>query len=303
VANGPREIALMYSGGSDSTLTAHRLAGICDRVHLITYRSFGIILARQSEMHYRQLCARFGPARFVRVHIDNRWLHRRLVRTLSTDYVRYCAGTAPGVICLACKLAMHVRTLIYCLEHGLPEAADGATRAQADHPECMPDVLNALRRMYADHGVRFTSPIYDVDRKRRIDALLDSEGYSLSARIGQSRRFNQPVCLIGPWSTLWHFQAPYSEERMVAYVRGKRPTVDRAIRAHFRRRGVGLDGVRRPPLTLAPDDDLGHRPVAVESEFGERLDLFLSRLLSPVWFVFDLVLTLRARLGRDSRRV
>ena len=297
----PREIALMYSGGSDSTLTARRLARTHDRVHLVTYRSFGIILVRQSERHYRQLCARFGGERFVRAIIDNRWLHRALLKGLASDYVRYCQGTAPGVICLACKMAMHARTLIYCLQHGVPEAADGATRFQTDHPECMPDVLNALRQMYADYGVRFTSPIYDVPGKQHIEAVLRREGYASSLRIGQGQRFNQPMCLVGPWSTLWHFQAPYVEERMVAYVRDKRPLVDRAVRAYFRRRGLDLEGLRRPPLVLTPHGHHDHRPVKVESEFGERPDLFISRLLSPIWFLLDLYLSARAERERRDR--
>lgn len=296
----PSEIALMYSGGSDSTLAARLLAEAYDRVHLVTYRSVGIILDRQSRGHYRQLCQRFGAQRFVHVTIDNRWLHRALLKTLPTDYTRYCKGTAPGVICMACKVAMHARTLIYCLEHGLPEAADGATRFQTDHPECMPAVLNALRRMYAHYGVRFSNPIYDVGAKRTIDARLDREGFSSSVRIGQSRRFNQPVCLMGPWSTLWHFQAPYAEERMVAYVRDKRPLVDRAIRGYFRRRGLDLDRLRRPALVNPAGDDHDRRSVRVQSEFGEKSDLLLSRVLSPIWFMLDLWLTIGARLAASA---
>jgi 7-cyano-7-deazaguanine synthase in queuosine biosynthesis len=290
-----REVALLFSGGSDSTLTALVLAAEYDRVHLITYRSFGIILARQSEAHYRQLVQRFGAAKFVRVFADNRRLHRMLLRSLATDYTRYCSGTAPGVLCLACKVAMHARTIIYCLEHGVPAAADGATRTQADHPECMPDVLNAFRRLYADYGIRFTSPIYDVGPKSEIDARLDRAGFTSSVRIGQARRFNQPICLVGPWSTLWHFQAPYVEERMVQYVRDKRPVVDRAIRPYFRPRGLDLAALRRPPLPYDALPDHDHRSVCIQSEFGQSKDLFLSRLLSPLWRGLDLYLRLRAR--------
>jgi len=292
-----REIALMYSGGSDSTVAALSLAKAYDRVHLITYRSTGIILTRQSEAHFRQLRERFGADRFVRVRLDNRRIHRLLLDTLPTDYRTYCEGTAPGVICMACKVAMHVRTLIYCLEHGVPEAADGATRTQADHPECMPGVLNALRRMYADYGVRLINPIYDVGRKADIDRRLDREGFRSSVRIGQARRFNQPVCLMGPWSTMWHFQAPYSEEKMIGYVREKRPVMDREIRAWLRRRGLDLDALRRPALVTDRGSDHDHRPIRVQSEFGERQDLLVSRILSPIWFLLDLYLTVRARLA------
>ncbi len=53
---------------------------------------------------------------------------------------------------------MHTRNIIYCLEHGIPAAADGPVRTQSDHPEMMPGVLNEWARFYAEHNVRFLEP-------------------------------------------------------------------------------------------------------------------------------------------------
>ncbi|MFC1889356.1 hypothetical protein ACFL4G_06325 [Thermodesulfobacteriota bacterium] len=281
---GTREVVLMFSGGYDSTITALQLAEQFDRIHLVTFRSYGLVGVSHSEKHLRELRREFGSDRFIHEYMDVRSLQRRIFSGFFEDYGRYCDGGAPGIVCLSCKLAMHACAAGYCLDHGIPCLADGANRTQSDHPEDMPGVMNVLRRFYMDLGVVYLSPIYDSELsasgKRR---YLRDRGYSTGVWLGQSSRTIQPLCLIGPLPTLWHFSAPYKEARMVAYVEAKLPVLRKIVDE-----AAGVNRPDRRTSSLSENDMifLDHRQVDVQSEISPGFDKFVSGLMSPLWIFF-----------------
>lgn len=286
----------MFSGGYDSTIAARDIAKDHDRVHLVTFHTWGITRVHHSEKNVKALKREFGEDRFIHEYLDIRDFHRQMISGFHDDYDRYCGNGPPGILCLSCKLAMHSRALCYCIEHEIPMVADGALRTQADHPELMPDVLNLLRAFYAEFGVRYVSPIYEsgltAPAKRRV---LREHGYDIGLQVGRASKSIQPFCLVGPLATIWHFTEPYVESDMAAYVQSKMPAMREAVRAFCEPLGRHQVG---PAVDLAPGDRVDHREFQAESEFGDGIDRFVSRAMSPLWWGFRKYVRFRNRKTR-----
>jgi hypothetical protein len=156
------EVVVLFSGGSDSTLTAAIEAEGASVVHLLTFRRFGIFHTENSQRNVPRLRRVFGEDRFLHRSYDVDGLFRWL------SYEGYLGnarrhGFMLLSTCGLCKLAMHLRALLYCLEHGIHRVADGANRQMNIYPAQMRPVLEALRGMYARHGIEYANPVFDYD--------------------------------------------------------------------------------------------------------------------------------------------
>ena len=160
-----KELAVLYSGGTDSTCAAVLSAGEYDRVHLITYRRFGLFHMEHAARNIALLRERFGEDRFVHTVIP---VGHRLFKEIS--YARYWRMLAKyGLFLLStcglCRLAMHVRTIVYCREL---VSATYATEPTGMRPEALstdqgPSLIEGIRTMYARYGIEYRTPVYDLD--------------------------------------------------------------------------------------------------------------------------------------------
>ncbi len=62
--------------------------------------------------------------------------------------------------CGFCKLAMHVRTLLYCLDNGIKTVADGSNRNMSFFPAQMPEVVLLVRELYKSFGIEYVTPVF-----------------------------------------------------------------------------------------------------------------------------------------------
>ncbi len=54
---------------------------------------------------------------------------------------------------------MHVRSILYCYEHGIRYAADGSDAELSElFPEQMQPVLDLYRQLYQRYGIDYTNP-------------------------------------------------------------------------------------------------------------------------------------------------
>lgn len=236
------QTSLLFSGGLDSTLTASILAKSYDRIHLLTYdHGLQLWFMGRSRIHAQELESIYGTDRIVHSIIDNAELSSKIRKGFWQDLKVYCDGTAPSIICMGCKLAMHARTIVYDLEHGIGHAADGSTRVQSDHAEQMSGVLGVIKGLYEEHGIAFTTPVYDYgsreDERRRLTEL----GISLGLKTGDLHKTVQPFCWPGAFYIVPHLLALPREEDMARYVRDKLPVCREFIREYFDKRGQQVD--------------------------------------------------------------
>ena len=290
------EIAILFSGGGDSTLAAVWALDHYQRVRLLTYDSFVHRFVNNSRIHADQLAEKYGGDRCTHEIIPIHDLHKRFQRDFARDYVHYCDGRAVGILCMGCKLAMHTRTILYCLEHGVSTAADGALRIQSDHPECMPDVLNVLRRCYDRYGIRFINPVYDTESKKEIGSRLEELGLTSGIRIGQSSRTDQPVCIAGPFFTMWKFSAPVDQNRMVAFVEDKRALIEEIVSERTVDNDIEIPESSEASAFFLSEDDVAPGADWKEWEFGYPWDVIISWMMYPLWLAIRLLMKITARL-------
>jgi predicted subunit of tRNA(5-methylaminomethyl-2-thiouridylate) methyltransferase len=159
-----KELVVLYSGGTDSTCATVLSAGEYDRIHLITYRRFGLFHMEHAARNVALLRERFGADRFVHVIIPI----DRIFREIS--YARYWRMLARyGLFLLStcglCRLAMHVRTIVYCRANNITRVCDGSNRhaAGGTSTDQNPVLVEGVRKMYARYGIEYATPVYDYD--------------------------------------------------------------------------------------------------------------------------------------------
>jgi hypothetical protein len=162
-SEGP--VLVMFSGGSDSTLTASLLSELHTVVHLVTYEHKAMSFASKSEKAVESLRKAHGAERFVYTLLDiNGLMSRIFFRQLPTDLRKYGTYALP-MCCGSCKLSMHVRSILYCYEHGIRYAADGSNAELSElFPEQMQPVLELYRQLYERYGIEYTNPVFNVNR-------------------------------------------------------------------------------------------------------------------------------------------
>jgi hypothetical protein len=158
-------VLVMFSGGSDSTLTASLLSELHTVVHLVTYEHKAMSFASKSKNAVETLRKAHGADRFVYSLMDiNGYMAKIFFRPLPQDLRKYGTYALP-MCCGSCKLSMHVRSILYCYEHGIRYAADGSNAELSElFPEQMQPVLELYRQLYERYGIEYTNPVFNVNR-------------------------------------------------------------------------------------------------------------------------------------------
>lgn len=141
-------VALLFSGGRDSSLACAMLAKKGYKIHLLTFNNGTIINLDLAELRYKELNDRFSGAIIAREIIPSYGLFKEIALIpIEKDFRKY----ETNLLCMGCKLAMHVLSLIYCLENKIPIIADGYTEYQRTWIEQMPEAVQAVRKFHEEY--------------------------------------------------------------------------------------------------------------------------------------------------------
>jgi len=66
-----------------------------------------------------------------------------------------------NLVCVACKVSMHARAVIYCVENFVPALVAGYARRQDYYPEQTPTFMEKIARFSEHFGVQTFFPVYD----------------------------------------------------------------------------------------------------------------------------------------------
>ncbi len=124
MSNGEKEVAVLFSGGTDSTASAAILAGQYEAVHLLTFARHGFFGADNSSYNASKLIARGPGTRISHKVLETTPLAKYVTNNRRWHYIRkYGFFTLQN--CGFCALLNHLGTLAYCLKHGIKNSADG----------------------------------------------------------------------------------------------------------------------------------------------------------------------------------
>lgn len=167
-----KEAVVLFSGGTDSTLTAALMAEEFDKIHLITYDRFGIFQVENSKKNAQKLVDKFGKDKFVHKVINfDKVFQKVSYQNYLKNLIKF--GFMNLSTCGLCKLSMHVMTIIYCLEFQIQRVSDGANKGMDVFPAQMDSVLDELRGMYEKFGIEYTNPVYEIDPPEEKSLIKD----------------------------------------------------------------------------------------------------------------------------------
>ena len=210
------DVALMFSGGVDSTMCAVRLAKEFRKVHLLTYETgYGHFNFTKSENRFRELQKIVGDKYvYTRIPIRNEW-KKFVIDNLMDDYKKYRSGF---IVCLGCKVLMHACTIKYARAHHITYSADGASGATGEMVEQMELSVSLFHWFYDDYGIEYLLPVYERHREDSIRALNEM-GFYMGKRILDRHLGIQPRCIRGELYYLPYLlfnKPPKHDERIIA---------------------------------------------------------------------------------------
>jgi len=258
------EVAVMFSGGIDSLLTAVILQEKFDKVHLITfnkgYLEFGL---ESNKPNIERLKKIYGNDKYINRIIDIKDIVKNIsIKSILKDF-RYYGGEV--VCCVGCRLSMNIGALIYALKHNISSIADGSSKEQMPGEkqlivtaENFPKLVAQQKKFASQYYVDFLTPVYDFgDREERrkklkdlgfnIDYLSLDRGKGLRGMLTKDFFYrSQPICLSG-WLIHWKrnlFGIPVKqdEQKALEYVLKKQEQVIREyIKNYFIQKNINID--------------------------------------------------------------
>ena len=171
-------VAILFSGGTDSTAAAALMARRFESIHLLTYQRQGFHGAANSGYNAGKLAARFPDRRIVHRLCETTALARRLsIHRRWRHFARYGFFTLQS--CGFCALANQVASIAYCIAHGLTDMADGITHDWPFFPGHMDLVIDRFRELAGHFGITYHTPVLQCDVDRQIayvDKLVAAPG-------------------------------------------------------------------------------------------------------------------------------
>jgi len=239
----PRDFAVAYSGGLDSTAVAYIYGKeYGGTMHLLTMdHKIGHLFPKLALRHVKDLRRIFGPERviheflYTRQTFDHLYLHRWWA-----DYREY---RSHFVWCLACNLALDVHIIIHCLRHRVPSVLFcSSVGGQRYAVMSVPVTTRQRIDFYGEYGIRYRVPLLErgisKDEERKV---LKDAGIWPGYRFRRAALGVQPLCLPGNFQhlpdTLFDIHPIYDDDQVKRFIMEKTPLMRKIIADHFRRQG------------------------------------------------------------------
>ncbi len=210
----PTRIAILFSGGVDSTATAIYFLKQGYDTRLLTFDNGAEKWLDLAEYKAEWIKKQF-PERCSWELLDSTHLfHELAIRSLEKDVKKY-----GNLVCCGCKLAMLCEAIIYCRRNGISMLADGFQRAQDYYPEQTPDYMIPADGFARAYGIQYLHPFWEHPE-------LKQDQITLSGSVPTSPM--QPYCIFGCNPIL-------NKKFIRAYVRSKLPAMRKHVDAALSR--------------------------------------------------------------------
>jgi len=204
--NKSSQACVLFSGGSDSSLTAYLSAQEFVKVHLLTYKQFGQLNIENSKISFNVLDQKM-PGKFIHEIID---ISNMFLKIYNRNYLRNLFKYKTLQMqfpCFACQSCFHINTIIYCKKNTITEVRDGAnTEYEEASPMQIEIVRKEIKGLYREYGINHASPVYHEYETNRSDFQLYKLGLRPKPNIKDDRdlyRAYQGYCRFMPGSTLF----------------------------------------------------------------------------------------------------
>jgi hypothetical protein len=146
---------------------------------------------------------------------------------------------------MGCKLSMHTKSVLYCLENGIPFMADGSSGDTQEMVEQMLVSISMIRFFYEEYGVAFVTPVYDMPRSEERE-MLKMMGFNMGLKVLKDRHVGiQPSCMAGelyylPY-VLFNKSPGHKEEVVAEFIAEKQAVCRQHIADYFAEKGLQVE--------------------------------------------------------------
>lgn len=160
-----KDVSVLFSGGSDSTLAAAICADQYRKVHLLNFHHSGMQQIEKSSVNVERLRKRFGKDKFIFKRFNIEELFKKLYYTDYLHDLKHYGAFLSAATCNICQLAMHAATIIYGLKHGIKYACDGYKR-EKEHVYIVmsQEGIKLLKKFYSKYGIEYDNPVHNILR-------------------------------------------------------------------------------------------------------------------------------------------
>jgi len=165
-----KRCAVLFSGGLDSSFAVCKMIEQGYDVELLHFDQGALISNNLSEIRYNELINAY-PKTNINIHsLNTSGLFRKIaLTTLENDILKYRVS----LICVGCKLAMHIQSIIFCKNNGITVVADGSTERQKRYGEQREVAIEYIKKLYNEYDIEYLTPVYSFEKKEIKYGLFD----------------------------------------------------------------------------------------------------------------------------------
>ena len=195
-----KQIAVMFSGGTDSTFAAMTQIQRYNRVHLVTFYRKGLMKPENAEEAVARLRTAFPDREIIHHQYDFEDIYQMITPHAEKAQVqqavlkqeiaplwkdphgmkhgreKYKANMRRLFManeCLQCKIAMYIGAIRFCKENTIESLCDGSNTEQIDDGSQVEAVKTMAGFIFKYCGIDFTSPAFYVSAEDRCKALYE----------------------------------------------------------------------------------------------------------------------------------
>lgn len=157
-----QKTAVLFSGGSDSTLAAALEAENENFVHLLTFKRTGFIgTTNYTQKNFNNLRRIYGNRILTHEVIAIDHMHKTVCYA---EYFKllWQFGLAATSLCFS-KIAMHWATAVYCQKNQINRVVDGSTSYMHMYPDQNQVIAHDnLKLFYQKLGITYETPVFNL---------------------------------------------------------------------------------------------------------------------------------------------
>lgn len=165
-----KRCGILFSGGLDSSLAVCKMIESGYTADLLHFDQGALISNNLVQIRYNELKKVYSDG-LQDIHYNNiAGMFRRIALvSLEDDIKTY----GVSLVCVGCKLAMHVQSIIFCKKNNILCMADGSTERQKRYGEQREVALDFVKNLYREHSIEYVNPVYLLDKKEIKYGLFD----------------------------------------------------------------------------------------------------------------------------------
>ncbi len=198
----PKMLAVMFSGGTDSTYAALTQIPNYDRICLVTFMRTGFRKKENINAAAESLKKAFPNKDIFHKEVDFNDIYQQISPHQEKNKVQQAVlsqtiaplwedphGSINGLElynknkhtlfwaneCLQCKIAMELAAIRFCRENQITEICDGSNTEQLDDGSQLEDVKIIARKIFSKFGINYFSPAFHISAEERCKALFDAK--------------------------------------------------------------------------------------------------------------------------------